>query len=355
MNDTKKKSRLDFWISTSLAIFFFLCSIVLFFTLIGLLILKSAFLTDAKEEEVRRLAEIVIEGTGTNKITIIPVKGVITSQSSKKFLYEIPSVVDSLKKQLEQARNDNDVKAVILEIDSPGGGITASDIIYNEILDFKEKTKKKVIVSMQDIAASGAYYISVAADKIMSHQTTITGSIGVIMPLINIADLAEKYGVEDTSIKSGNMKDIGSPFKKISNEELEVLHGIVDEMYTKFLKVISEGRNMKIENVRKLADGRIYTGGQALDNGLVDKLGYIEDAITLAKEMAGLREAKIIKYRRTYTLAEIFSGKMNDLFVNPTIKIIDINALPVEDNFPRFMYLWMGYQKDYVFKYPKLN
>ena len=354
MEETKKRSRLGFWISTSLAIFFFLLSVVLLFTIIGLLIIKGAFLSDVEEGKIRKLVEVVIEGTGTDKITIIPVKGIITAQPSKKLLYETPSLVDSVKKQLEQARDDDDVKAVILEIDSPGGGITASDIIYKEILDFKEKTNKKVIVSMQDVAASGAYYISANADKIMSHPTTITGSIGVIMPLINIADLVGKYGIEDTSIKSGDMKDIGSPFKKMSNEEREVLHNIVDEMYTRFLKIISEGRNMKMEDVRKLADGRIYTGSQALDNGLVDQLGYIEDAIAVAKEMAGLKEAKIIKYKKTFTLAEIFSGTMNNLFGDRIIKI-DINASAIEDDFPRFMYLWTGYQRNYFLKWPALN
>jgi protease-4 len=354
MEETKKKSRYGFWISTSLAIFFFLCSIALFFSLIGLIIIKGAFLPDVEDGKARELVEVVMEGTGTDKITIIPVKGVITAQSSRKFLHAIPSVVDSVKKQLEQARDDDDVKAVILEVDSPGGGITASDIIYKAILDFKEKTKKKVIVSMQDVAASGGYYISAAADKIMSHPTTITGSIGVIMPLINIADLVKKYGIEDISVKSGDMKDIGSPLKKMSNEEQEVLHSIVDEMYTRFLKIISEGRNMAIEDVRKLADGRIYTGRQALDNGLIDQLGYIEDAIAVAKEMAGLKEATIIRYKKTFTLAEIFSGTMNDLFGNRTIKI-DINVSPLDGNFPRFMYLWMGYQQNYIFKYPTFN
>ncbi|MFQ5963492.1 MAG: signal peptide peptidase SppA [Candidatus Scalinduaceae bacterium] len=354
MNDTKKRSSLGFWISTSLAIFFFLCSVVLFFSVIGLLLIKGTLSPQGEEEKARKLSEVVVEGTGTNKIVIIPVKGIITAQSSKKLFYEIPSIVDIVKKQLEQASDDDDVKAVILEIDSPGGGITASDIIHKEILDFKEKTKKKVIVSMQDVAASGAYYISVTADVIISHPTTVTGSIGVIMPLVNIASLVEKYGIEDASIKSGDMKNIGSPLKKMSDEEREVLLDIVDEMYTRFLKVISEGRNMKIEDVKKLADGRIYTGKQALDNGLVDQIGYTEDAVKVTKEMTGLEEAKIIKYKRTFTLGEIFAGSMNNLVIDHTIKI-DINTLTTENDFPRFMYLWTGYQRNYFLQWPALN
>lgn len=354
MEDTKKKNRVGFWVSTSLAIFFFLCCIALFFSLIGILIIKGTFLSDVEEGRVRDLVEVLIEGEGTDKIAIIPIKGVITAQTTKRLIREIPSVVNSVKKQLQQAQDDNDVKAVILEVDSPGGGITASDIIYKEILDFKERTKKKVIVSMQDVAASGAYYISVAADKIISHPTTVTGSIGVIMPLINITDLVQRYGIKYASIKSGDMKDIGSPFKKMSVEEQAVLHNMVDEMYTRFLKIISEGRDMEIESVRKLADGRIYTGTQALHNGLVDQLGYIEDAITVAKEMAGLKEAKIIRYKKTFTLAEIFSATMTNLFGHHTIKI-DINASPFGEDCPRFMYLWTGYQQNYIFKYPAFN
>jgi len=206
---------------------------------------------------------------------------------------------------------------------------------------------------MQDVAASGAYYISAAADKIISHPTTITGSIGVIMPLINIATLAEKYGIEDNSIKSGDMKSIGSPLKKMSDDERKVLYDIVDEMYTRFVNIIAVGRNMEIEDVRKLADGRIYTGKQALDNGLVDQLGYIDDAITLAKDTAGLKEAKIIKYKRMFNLAEIFAGSIDNLFGNRTIKF-SIYA-SADNDFPGFMYLWTGYQQNYLFKWPALN
>ena len=354
MNDNKKKSRVGFWIATSLAIFFFLCSIAFFSSLMGLLMIKGALSPHEEEGKTKKLAETSIEGTGTDKVLIIPVKGVITAQSSMKLFQETQSVVESVTQQLEQARDDNDVKAVILEINSPGGGITASDIIYKEILEFKEKTTKKIIVSMQDVAASGAYYISAAADQIISHPTTVTGSIGVIMPLLNITDLVEKYGIKDTSVKSGDMKNIGSPLKKMSYAEKKVLLDIVDEMYTRFLNIIADGRNMEIEDVRKLSDGRIYTGKQALENGLVDQLGYMDDAITLAKEISGLKEAKIIKYKKMFDLAEIFAGSMDNLFGNRTIKI-GINATTTDNDFPRFMYLWTGYQQNYLFKWPAFN
>ncbi|KHE90363.1 MAG: signal peptide peptidase SppA [Candidatus Scalindua rubra] len=353
MDDNKKKSRVGFWISTSLAIFFFMCCVVLFISLMGLFVVKSVLTTQVEDESTKKLTETVIGGSGINKILLIPIKGVITGQSTKKLFQETSSIVDSVKQQLEQARTDNEVKAVILEINSPGGGITASDIIYKKVLEFKEETNKKVIVCMQDVAASGAYYISAAADKIISHPTTITGSIGVIMPLINIANLVEKYGIEDNSIKSGDMKSIGSPLKKMSDDERTVLYDIVDEMYTRFVNIIAVGRNMKIEDVKKLADGRIYTGKQALDNGLVDQLGYIDDAITLAKDITDLKEAKIIKYKKMFNLAEIFEGSMDNLFGNRTIKF-SLHA-SADNDFPGFMYLWTGYQQNYLFKWPSFN
>jgi len=328
--------------------------VAFFSSLMGLFMIRGALSPHEEEGKTKKLAETLIEGTGTDKVLIIPVKGVITAQSSMKLFQETQSVVESVTQQLEQARDDNDVKAVILEINSPGGGITASDIIYKEILEFKEKTTKKIIVSMQDVAASGAYYISAAADQIISHPTTVTGSIGVIMPLLNITDLVEKYGIKDTSVKSGDMKNIGSPLKKMSYAEKKVLLDIVDEMYTRFLNIIADGRNMEIEDVRKLSDGRIYTGKQALENGLVDQLGYMDDAITLAKEISGLEEAKIIKYKKKFDLAEIFAGSMDNLFGNRTIKI-GINATTTDNDFPRFMYLWTGYQQNYLFKWPAFN
>ncbi|NOR65296.1 MAG: hypothetical protein GQ468_04700 [Candidatus Scalindua sp.] len=137
MDDNKKKSRIGFWISTSMAIFFFLCCVVLFISLMGLFVVKGALTTQAEDESTKKLAETVIGGTGADKILIIPLKGVITGQSTKKLFQDAPSIVESIKQQLEQAQDDNDVKAVILEINSPGGGITASDIIYNEVLEFK--------------------------------------------------------------------------------------------------------------------------------------------------------------------------------------------------------------------------
>ncbi len=332
----KKVRGAGFWIAIGLASFFFLCSLILFILFIGSFVLVGGSTSDGK----KHVYETVVEGNGENKIAIISIKGILSNESAEGLLIEKPSIVEIVKQQLEQATGDANVKAVLFEVDSPGGGITASDIIYNQITKFKADTKKKVVVYMQDVAASGGYYISSAADAIVAHPTTITGSIGVIMPLVNVAELINRYGIKDTSIVSGDMKEIGSPFKSMTPKESTILKDIIDEMYMQFVKVVSTGRRLDIETVKKLADGRIYTGKQALEKGLVDQLGYLEDAIGLTKKLAGLTEATIVRYETYHGLAELFGLMSTRLFQNNTVKL-DISQLH-ENGDTKPMYLWTG-------------
>lgn len=336
-----KKSRgAGFWVATGLATFFFICTILLFLLFIGSIMLGKAFVTSPAAKDKKMFAETVVEENGENKIAIIPIKGILSNESVESLFIEKPSIVEIIKQQLEQAAGDNHVKAVLLEIDSPGGGITASDIIYNQIIKFKTTAKKNVVVYMQDIAASGGYYISSAADAIVAHPTTITGSIGVIMPLINVAELINRYGIKDTSITSGNMKGIGSPLKQMTPEETSILRTIIDEMYMQFVTVVSTSRHLDIEMVKKIADGRIYTGKQALENGLIDQLGYQEDAIDLTKKLAGLAKATVIRYEKHTGLAELFGLMGGKLLQKNTIKL-DISQFHEQDDF-KPMYLWTG-------------
>lgn len=336
-----KKSRgAGFWVAVGLASFFFLCTLLLCMLFIGSLVLSKALITSTATKGKKLVAETVVEGSGESKVAIIPIKGILSNESAEGLFLEKPSIVEVVKQQLEQATNDAHVKAILLEVDSPGGSITASDIIYNQIIKFKAVTQKKVVVYMQDIAASGGYYVSSAADAIVAHPTTITGSIGVIMPLINVAELINRYGIKDNSIASGNLKEIGSPLKQMTADEAAVLKGIVDEMYMQFVKVVSTGRNLDIKAVKKIADGRIYTGKQALENGLVDQLGYLEDAIGLAKKLAGLTEATIVRYEEHYGLAGLFGLMSKKLFQNNTIKL-EISQLQ-EYGSAKPMYLWTG-------------
>ncbi|MEP9409935.1 MAG: signal peptide peptidase SppA [Candidatus Brocadia sp.] len=339
----KKGKGASFWVAVGLASFFFLCTILLFTLFIGSLVLSKALITSTAAKGRKQVTETVIGGSGESKVAIIPIKGILSNESAEGIFIEKPSIVEVVKQQLEQATDDAHVKAILLEVDSPGGGITASDIIYNQIIKFKAVTQKKVVVYMQDIAASGGYYISSAADAIVAHPTTITGSIGVIMPLINVAELINRYGIKDNSIASGNLKEIGSPLKEMTADEAAILKGIIDEMYMQFVKVVSTGRNLDIEAVKKIADGRIYTGKQAIENGLVDQLGYLEDAITLTKKLAGLTEATVVRYEEHYGLADLFGLMSRKLFQNNTIRL-DISQLQEQVN-TRPMYLWNGYSK----------
>ena len=318
----------------------FLCSVLLFTLFVGSLLLHKAVGTGATAAEETPINEIVVEGSGVDKV-IISIKGILSSESAECLLMEKPSIVEVVKQHLEHARKDAHVKAILLEIDSPGGGITASDIIYNNVIKFKTDTKKKVVVYMQDVAASGGYYIASAADAIVAHPTTITGSIGVIMPLINVAGLINRYGIVDNSITSGDMKGIGSPLKQMTPEETAILKSIIDEMYMQFVTVVSAGRNMDVEAVKKIADGRIYTGKQALEKGLIDQLGYLEDAIDVTKKMAGLTTASIVRYERPYGLADLLGIMSGILARKSTIKL-DIPQFHEQDN-TKPMYLWTGH------------
>ncbi|MBW7898022.1 putative signal peptide peptidase SppA [Candidatus Brocadiaceae bacterium B188] len=337
-----KKSRgAGFWIAIGFALFFFLCALLFFVLFIGSLVLNKSFITGAVVKAEKHVDETILEENGENKVAIISIKGILSNESAEGFFLEKPSIVDVVKQQLEYAADDNQVKAVLLEIDSPGGGITASDIIYHQITKFKTGTQKKVVVYMQDVAASGGYYISTAADAIVAHPTTITGSIGVIMPLINVAELINRYGIKDNSIASGNLKEIGSPLKQMTADEADVLKGIINEMYLQFVQVVSTGRNLDIEAVKKIADGRIYTGKQALENGLIDQLGYPEDAIAMTKKIAGLTEATVVRYKKHYGLTDLFGLMSKKLFQQNTIKL-DISHLR-DRNDTKPMYLWNGY------------
>lgn len=339
----KKQRGAGFWVAVGLASFFFLCSLFLFTLFIGTLVLSKALVTSTTVKAKKPVFETIVEGSGESKIAIISIKGILSNESAEGLFIEKPSIVDMVKQQLEQAAGDTYVKAVLLEVDSPGGGITASDIIYNQIMKFKADTEKKVIVYMQDVAASGGYYISSAADAIVAHPTTITGSIGVIMPLINVAELINRYGIKDTSIASGDKKEIGSPLKQMTQEEAAILKDIIDEMHMQFVKVVSTGRKLDVETVKKIADGRIYTGKQALEKGLIDQLGYLEDAIGLTKKLAGLTEATVVRYERPHGLADLFGLMSRKLFQGNTIKL-DISQFQDHDDV-KPMYLWNGYSR----------
>lgn len=215
------------------------------------------------------------EGGGSgDKIAIVDLRGTITSSQN---------IIDQLKKYA----NDPSVKAIILRVDSPGGAVAPSQEIYSEVLRARQ-AGKKVVVSMGAVAASGGYYVSAAADRIYADPGTITGSIGVIFEFADVGDLMKKIGVKAEVVKSGPFKDIGSPVRPLRPDERALLQGVIDDVYDQFVQVVAKGRKMPVEKVKELADGRIFSGRQALALGLVDKLGGLQDAIDGTARMVGI-------------------------------------------------------------------
>ena len=248
--------------------------------------------------------EEYVSGAGPSKIAVVPVEGEIAPANTAVTETQPTSTPEGLADALRQARNDPSVAAVVLEVNSPGGGVTASDEMHQSILDFREQTGKPVVVSMGDVAASGGYYISTAADRIVANETTLTGSLGVIFALTDFSELADRYGVEQEVVKSGEFKDMGSSFRDLTPEEREILQSIVDEAYDEFVGVIVEGRGLPEERVREIADGRVYSGEQAKELGLVDSFGGLNEAVEVSRGLANVGEATVVRYVERPTFFE---------------------------------------------------
>jgi protease-4 len=207
------------------------------------------------------------------------------------------------------------VKAIVLRIDSPGGGVVPSQEIYDAVQRVRNKSNKAVIASMGTVAASGGYYIAAATDRILANPGTLTGSIGVIMEMANIEGLLKKIGVEGVVVKSGRYKDVGSPLRKMSDEEQALLQSVMDDVHKQFIEAVAAGRSLEVADVKALADGRIFTGRQAKDAKLVDELGNLEDAIQLAAEIAGIEgEPKVVEPRRRFSFRELLESRLSTVF-----------------------------------------
>ena len=227
-------------------------------------------------------------------------------------------VIDELKGHVK----DPSIKAIVLRIDSPGGAVAPSQEIYEEIR--KAVTKKKVVVSMGSVAASGGYYIAAPATRIVANPGTLTGSIGVIMEIPNVEGLMNKIGVKTEVIKSGRHKDIASVFRGIKKEEREILQGVLDNVHEQFIKAVAEGRKMLIEDVKRIADGRVFTGEQALKAGLVDEIGNLEDAVKAAAKLTGIKgEPSVVSKEERFSLIHMLRNKMPKEFSDmvPSVKI----------------------------------
>lgn len=258
----------------------------------------------------------IIGNKNNGAIGVIYIEGVITSGSAQGGIFGGEAGSGDLLEQIRQARGDNNTKVVLLRINSPGGSAAASQEIGEEI-DRLKQSGKKVVVSMGDVAASGGYWIAAKADEIVANPATMTGSIGVIMETPNLQKLYDKIGVRQETIKSGPYKDIGSTSRPMTPEERAILQGMVNDIYEQFIDVVAEGRKLNRDKVRKLADGRIFTGRQAKELGLVDKMGNYYDAIEIAGKMAGIKgEPQIIEYGPANSLQKLLGGIRGALGIN---------------------------------------
>jgi protease-4 len=247
-----------------------------------------------------RIEEVTLaDSRAKDKILLLDISGLIGVMGDTGFFpTKDGNILSQVYYRLERAAEDPRIKGVILRLDTPGGEVTASDILYNEVKEFRARTGVPVVALMMGLSTSGGYYVASASDHIVAHPSTITGSIGVISIFPNIEELFAKIGVEMTVIKSGQMKDSGSPFRKMSTEEQAVFQDIVDGFHENFVEAVYSGREGKISRDRlsALADGRIYTAPQALEQGLIDSIGYFADALKEVKGLAGVSEAKVISY-----------------------------------------------------------
>lgn len=269
-------------------------------------------------------------------VAIVRVEGVILSGDPPTDPFGTPSGAYSgvVRNHLKQAEDDPNVKAIVLHVNSPGGSVVGSDEIYQQVLAMT----KPIVVSMGELAASGGYYVSAPADEIFANSGTLTGSIGVISQFIHIGGLLEEYGVEVTTIKSGEFKDIGSMFRSMSDEEQAAWQAIIDETYAEFVKIVADGRGLSVEDVKEIADGSIYTGRQAMELGLVDKLGNQSAAIQRAAELGDIKgEPRIVEYEVPFSL---FQGLLG--MTRPTSPLSEVMSLLDRAQGPVLQYLYVG-------------
>lgn len=290
------------------------------------------FLKVSLGEDLQPLAEQVVSGEGRDKILLLDISGFISNQESEPLLggKKQPALLARVREELDRARKDKRVKAVVLRINSPGGGVTASDMLYHEIKKFKRDTGMKVIAHFMDMGASGAYYAALAADRISAQPTSVTGSIGVIMFRVDATGLMQKIGVQASEISSGNRKGMGSPFRSLSPEERSIFQDMIDSLQARFVDTVSAERKMQPGEVRKLADGRIFTSQEAKTAGLIDDIGYLDDAVGQARKLAGIERATVVTYFRPGEYrANLYS-----------VNLINIDMGGMMRPGPSFLYLW---------------
>jgi protease-4 len=287
------------------------------------------------------LKEVTIEGEGPGKILLVNVDGVINNQKDRTFSGNTLrlGMVEKIKSIIEKAEKDDEIKALLIKINSPGGTVTASDIILHLLNTYKESSKVRIYIQVMDLAASGGYYIALAGDEIIAHPTSLIGSIGVIALKVNLQELMAKIGVSWEIVKSGDKKDFMSPFRSFTKEERELFQGAIDRLHNRFVTLIAKNRSaLDISQVRPLADGRVFDAEQAKDLKLIDHIGYVGDTIHRIKSDLNNSDLKLVTYHRNND----FQGNIYTQLQKPT----SFNLINLDLGFnpnvlsPYFLYMW---------------
>jgi len=281
-----------------------------------------------------------VSGSGSARIVLLDIDGEISSESrdSAFGLQLRESTVSRVDAALQKASEDDRVVALILRVNSPGGTVTASDILYDQIRRFRRRTDVPVTAVILDVGASGAYYTALAADEIVANPTSIVGSIGVVLQSVSVSGLMQKIGVRNQSVATGDMKQLGSPLNEMTAEERAVLQSVVDDMYDRFLALVHEHRpNLTEEADRQLRDGRIFSAEQALAGGLIDRIEYLDDSIERVKRNTGVEEATVVLYRQPN---EHVRGVYSHAAVGPPqVNLFNLDSALLPKT-PRLLYLW---------------
>lgn len=288
-----------------------------------------------------RMQEVVLlKSPAKEKVLVIDIEGMISALEPGSVFNREGDVLSRVYGRLQKAGEDKLVRGLILRLDTPGGDVTSSDILYREIVKFKKRTGLPVVALMMGVAASGGYYVASACDVIIAHPSTITGSIGVISIFPDVEGLLSKVGVNVQVIKSGHLKDAGSPFRNLSDEEQRLFQGIIDELYGRFLEVIHEKRKdaLSLEEIRGLADGRVYTASQALKLKLIDEVGYFDEALAKVYSLARIPSARVVTY--TY-----YPKRQSNLYASKQENPPLFDQKSIADALPKlpsgFYYLWL--------------
>ena len=289
------------------------------------------------ETEIQRDKGVFVR----DKIAVIDVDGLLINKRKRGWMREGDNPVSLFVEKLDKAAADRRVKAVVLRINSPGGTVAASDIMYHSLREFKRKTGKPVVTCILGLGCSGAYYVACGSDGIVAQPGSVTGSIGTIMHTFSVAGTMEKIGVKAVVIKSGELKDLGSPLHDLGAEERKVLEGIVNEFFQQFLTVVEKGRkDIGEQKLQGLADGRVFTAEEAFREKLIDRVGYPADGIEWVKKIAGVEKARVVMYHRPLGYkANVYSSAMRDEGIVGALINVEIPDW-LNSGGAQFLYLW---------------